>query len=143
MKRMLAAATILGALVLPTAGTALAADPHMSGSTGQPSQSCQATTPAAFPGNTGTSPGSAFNRDGERHLRQPEDPGRHLIGQFAGRGNSTTSPASSRPSTNVTPASGVSFRAVSAHHDGGPHPAAGGGSIQDTSRKCDGRRMSV
>jgi hypothetical protein len=61
MKRMLAAATIMGALVLPTAGTVLAADPHMSGSTGQPSQSCQNTNPPAFPGNTGSSPGSAFN----------------------------------------------------------------------------------
>jgi hypothetical protein len=61
MKRMITVAAIVGALLLPTAGTALAADPHMPGSPGQPGQSCQATTPAAFPGNTGASPGSAFS----------------------------------------------------------------------------------
>jgi hypothetical protein len=59
MKRMITVAAIVGALLLPTAGTALAADPHTLGSTGQPSQSCQTTPP--FPGKTGTSPGSAFN----------------------------------------------------------------------------------
>lgn len=75
MTRMLAAATIMGALVLPTAGTALAADPHMSGSTGQPSQSCQATTPAAFPGNTGTSPGSAFNGTANAIYANPKTQG--------------------------------------------------------------------
>jgi hypothetical protein len=61
MKRFIVALAVVGALALPTAGKALADDPHTAGSTGQPSQSCQNTTPPAFPGNTGNSPGSAFN----------------------------------------------------------------------------------
>jgi hypothetical protein len=60
MKRMITVAAIVGALLLPTSGAALAADPHTSGSTGQPSQNCAALG-FAFPGHTGTSPGSAFN----------------------------------------------------------------------------------
>src|SRR5437763_8558965 len=54
---------------LVTAGTVLAlggvsATGALADSTGvprQPSQSCQSTSPPAFPGNTGSAPGSAFN----------------------------------------------------------------------------------
>lgn len=61
MKRLVAAVVVVAALALPSGRLALAADPHTAGSTGQPSQSCQNTNPPAFPGNTGSSPGSAFN----------------------------------------------------------------------------------
>ena len=54
---------------LVTAGTVLAvggvsatvALADSTGNKGQPGQSCQATNPPAFPGNTGSAPGSAFN----------------------------------------------------------------------------------
>lgn len=58
MKQFAIAFTVIVGLALPTAGVALANNPP---GTGQPSQSCQATNPPAFPGNTGNSPGSAFN----------------------------------------------------------------------------------
>jgi hypothetical protein len=61
MKRLIAVGFFSAALMLPTAGSAFADDPHAGGTTGQPSQSCGNTTPPAFPGNTGNSPGSAFN----------------------------------------------------------------------------------
>jgi hypothetical protein len=64
MKRLIAMCLFVAAMTVPTAGSAFADDPHgVNGSpaTGQPSQSCQNTTPPAFPGNTGNSPGSAFN----------------------------------------------------------------------------------
>ena len=54
------AGTVLALGGVSTTG-ALAADPHSGGATGQPSQSCQATNPPAFPGNTGSARGSAFN----------------------------------------------------------------------------------
>jgi len=61
MKRFMVALAVAAAFALPTVTVAHADDPHTTGSTGQPSQSCQNTTPPAFPGNTGNSPGSAFN----------------------------------------------------------------------------------
>src|SRR5437660_9074844 len=68
MRRSIAATVMALALIAPAGlvaglptGVAMAANPHTSGSTGQPSQSCQATNPPAYPGNTGSSPGSAFN----------------------------------------------------------------------------------
>ena len=64
MRKFLVTAGTVLALGGVSATGALAADPHNqngSASTGQPSQSCQNTTPPAFPGNTGTAPGSAFN----------------------------------------------------------------------------------
>ena len=49
-------------LLLFSTGLASAADPHSPANpTGRPDQSCQATNPPAFPGNTGNAPGSAFN----------------------------------------------------------------------------------
>ena len=61
MRRFLLTAGTVLALGGVSATGALANDPHSGGATGQPSQSCQATNPPAFPGNTGNSPGSAFN----------------------------------------------------------------------------------
>ena len=56
MKRFVVAVAVVAAFALPSAGVALA---DTTGSTGQPSQSCQVTP--GFPGNTGSAPGSAFN----------------------------------------------------------------------------------
>jgi hypothetical protein len=64
MRRFLVTAGAVLALGGVSATSALGADPHNqngSAATGQPSQSCQNTSPPAFPGATGTSPGSAFN----------------------------------------------------------------------------------
>ena len=64
MRRFLVTASAVLALGGFSASGALGANPHNqngSPSTGQPSQSCQNTTPPAFPGATGTAPGSAFN----------------------------------------------------------------------------------
>ena len=61
MRRFLVTAGTVLALGGASATGALADDPHSGGATGQPSQSCQATNPPAFPGNTGSAPGSAFN----------------------------------------------------------------------------------
>jgi hypothetical protein len=61
MRRLVVAFAVAAALALPSAGVTLADDPHSGGTTGQPSQSCQATDPPAFPGNTANAPGSAFN----------------------------------------------------------------------------------
>lgn len=58
MRRFLLTAGAALALGGVSATGALAADP---GTRGQPSESCQATSPPAFPGNTGSAPGSAFN----------------------------------------------------------------------------------
>lgn len=61
MRRFLVTAGTVLALGGVAATGALANDPHTGGATGQPSQSCGATTPPAFPGNTANAPGSAFN----------------------------------------------------------------------------------
>ena len=50
-------------LVLST-GLAFAADPHSSGTTGQPSQSCQNPLTAVTPGNAASASGSAYNPSG-------------------------------------------------------------------------------
>jgi hypothetical protein len=49
-------------LTVALAGTALAADPHSGGGTGQPNQSCQVTT--TTPGQAASAMGSAFNPGG-------------------------------------------------------------------------------
>jgi hypothetical protein len=58
MRRFLVTASTVLALSGVSATGAFAAS---TGTPGQPSQSCQATKPPAFPGNTGSAPGSAFN----------------------------------------------------------------------------------
>ncbi len=88
MRRFLAAVALVLSLTLSSGGLALAADPHMAGSTGQPSQSCQATNPPAFPGNTGTSPGSAFNGKANAIYANPDTQGgissgnTHVVAQY-------------------------------------------------------------
>jgi hypothetical protein len=88
MKRFVGAVALVAALALPSGGLALAADPHTSGSTGQPSQSCQATNPPAFPGNTGSSPGSAFNGTANGIYANPNTQGgissgnSHVVAQY-------------------------------------------------------------
>lgn len=88
MKRFVVAVALVGALALPSGGLVLAADPHTSGSTGQPSQSCQATNPPAFPGNTGSSPGSAFNGTANAIYANPNTQGgissgnSHVVAQY-------------------------------------------------------------
>jgi hypothetical protein len=57
------AASLIASLFLFTAGLAFGANPHTSGSNGQPSQSCQVTT--VTPGNAAAAPGSAFNPSGQ------------------------------------------------------------------------------
>jgi hypothetical protein len=88
MKRLVAAVALVVALALSSGGLALAADPHMSGSTGQPNQSCQDTNPPAFPGNTGSSPGSAFNGKANAIYANPDSQGgissgnSHVVSQY-------------------------------------------------------------
>lgn len=70
MRTLLAAlAVLLVSAVM--AASAFAADPHANGSTGQPSQSCQAEP--STPGHAASAPGSAFNPDGNA--------GTHYAGQ--------------------------------------------------------------
>jgi hypothetical protein len=69
MKRVMASLTITACLLLPSAGVVLGADPHSPSNPtgpakGQPSQTCGVTTGPAVPGNTASSPGSAFNSGG-------------------------------------------------------------------------------
>ena len=70
--RTLLAGLVAAVVVAATfAGAALAADPHAPGTTGQPSQSCQAEP--STPGNAANAPGSAFNPNGNA--------GTHYAGQ--------------------------------------------------------------
>jgi hypothetical protein len=91
MRRFLVTAGTVLALGGVSATGALAADPHNqngSPSTGQPSQSCQNTTPPAFPGNTGNSPGSAFNGKANGIYANPNTQGgissgnSHVVAQY-------------------------------------------------------------
>jgi hypothetical protein len=67
MKRVISSFTVSACLLLPSAGLALAANPHTGGLTGQPSQTCQnfPTYLAVTPGSSFNSPGSAFNPGGQ------------------------------------------------------------------------------
>jgi hypothetical protein len=56
-----ATATLAGGLALAASGTALAANPHAPGTSGQPSQTCLSGTAPGEPGNAASSPGSPFN----------------------------------------------------------------------------------
>jgi hypothetical protein len=87
MKRLAVALMIVASLAL-SSGVAFANDPHTAGSTGQPSQSCGNTTPPAFPGNTGNSPGSAFNGSAGSVYANPGSQGgissgnSHVVAQY-------------------------------------------------------------
>jgi hypothetical protein len=91
MRRFLVTAGTVLALGGVSATGALAADPHNqngSPSTGQPSQSCQNTTPPAFPGNTANAPGSAFNGTAGNVYANPDSQGglssgnSHVVAQY-------------------------------------------------------------
>ena len=57
-----ATGTLAGGLALAASGTALADNPHLPGTSGQPSQSCQSQP--STPGNSASAPGSGFNPNG-------------------------------------------------------------------------------
>lgn len=88
MRRFLVTAGTVLALGGVSATGALANDPHTGGATGQPSQSCQDTNPPAFPGNTGTAPGSAFNGSAGNVYANPDSQGglssgnTHVVAQY-------------------------------------------------------------
>jgi hypothetical protein len=88
MKRIVASLALVAGLSLPMVGVAFADDPHSPGTTGQPSQSCGATTPAAFPGNTANAPGSAFNGSAGSVYANPTSQGGissgnpHVVAQY-------------------------------------------------------------
>ena len=89
MKRVITMAVLTISFAVTTSGVAVAADPHTAGVTGQPTQSCQATNPPAFPGNTGTSPGSAFNGTANAIYANPTTQGgvssggnSHVVAQY-------------------------------------------------------------
>ena len=76
MRKLLVTLTIVGALLFSIAGVALADNPHTNGTTGQPSQSCQAQTEAPGGGNRSQSPGSPFtggNADSHYAGSQPQN----------------------------------------------------------------------
>lgn len=64
MNRVISCITISLSLLLPMAGAALAANPHTSSPTGQPSQTCLSSTAPLEPGNAASASGSAFNENG-------------------------------------------------------------------------------
>jgi hypothetical protein len=84
MKHRIAALVIAVAVALPAAGSVFANDPHSGGSTGRPNQSCQATNPPNFPGNSGNAPGSAFNgtAGGKYAGQQPQNSGNGQAAQY-------------------------------------------------------------
>jgi hypothetical protein len=72
-----------GACILALTGSqAFATDPHSGGSTGRPSQSCQALG-LTTPGNSASSPGSPFNEPG---TMGPGSPGGNAGTHYAGNG---------------------------------------------------------
>jgi len=52
-------------LLLASTAMTFAANPHTSGSTGQPNQSCGSVTASKTPGQAASAPGSAFNPSGK------------------------------------------------------------------------------
>jgi hypothetical protein len=61
IRTLILGVTVSSAIVLAGASAAFA---DSTGSTGQPSQSCQAQPPGSTPGNSASAPGSAFNPSG-------------------------------------------------------------------------------
>ncbi len=72
MKHVTASVTLCAILLLPSAGAAIAANPHspqnpLGPASGRPTQTCGVTTTNTSPGNSvaaATAPGSAFNPGG-------------------------------------------------------------------------------
>ncbi len=62
MRKLVASLAAGLILALAVAAAAIAADPHASGTSGQPNQSCQSQP--STPGNSANAPGSAFNTSG-------------------------------------------------------------------------------
>lgn len=85
MRRFLVIAGTVLALGGALATGALA---DSTGTPGQPSQSCQATSPPAFPGNTANAPGSAFNGSAGNVYANPTSQGglssgnSHVVAQY-------------------------------------------------------------
>jgi hypothetical protein len=87
MKHPIAALTLSVSLLLTPAGVIFAANPHSSGSTGQPNQSCGSTTAPTTPGHASTAPGSAFNPSGKAGTvyagQQPQNSSNpHSVSQY-------------------------------------------------------------
>jgi hypothetical protein len=61
IRKLILGAAVSTAIVVAGAGAAFA---DSTGSTGQPSQSCQAQPPGSTPGNSASARGSAFNTSG-------------------------------------------------------------------------------
>jgi hypothetical protein len=61
IRKLILGVTVSTAIVMAGAATAFA---DTTGSTGQPSQSCQAQPAGSTPGNSASAPGSAFNPSG-------------------------------------------------------------------------------
>jgi hypothetical protein len=61
IRKLILGAAVSTAILVAGAGAAFA---DSTGSTGQPSQSCQAQQPSFTPGNSASAPGSAFNTSG-------------------------------------------------------------------------------
>jgi hypothetical protein len=61
IRKLILGAAVSTAIVVAGAGAAFA---DSTGSTGQPSQSCQAQPAGSTPGNSASAPGSAFNTSG-------------------------------------------------------------------------------
>jgi hypothetical protein len=76
MRKQILSLVIVVVLGLSVVGIAFAADPHSGGSTGQPSQSCQAQPNVPGGGNSSNSPGSPFaggNADSHYAGTQPQN----------------------------------------------------------------------
>jgi hypothetical protein len=61
--KLIVAGTVIGLSLAFGSSSAFAANPHMGGATGQPSQSCQSFS-MATPGSAANARGSAFNTGG-------------------------------------------------------------------------------
>jgi len=73
MKQLIASLALGACIVGLSPAVAFAANPHTSGSTGQPNQSCEDTP--TTPGGAAAAPGSAFNPDGKAGTVYAGSPG--------------------------------------------------------------------
>lgn len=72
IRKLILGVTVSTAIVLIGASAAFA---DSTGSTGQPSQSCQAQPPGSTPGNSVSAPGSVFNPNGQSGTVYAGNPG--------------------------------------------------------------------